>query len=90
MKKTVAPTYDLKMNFNAIKVEGSGEDLSALIVSLAPAVLKTKVVFEIKNGDTICNKIIFLKRGRMIFKNKTWREIFIRQLIFKPIALNGN
>jgi hypothetical protein len=51
-------------------------------MSVVPFQLKTRVLFLIKKGDLVCEKMLLLLQGRRIFMNKVALEVFINKLVF--------
>ncbi len=86
--KKVKKTYTLMMSFNGESHTIETDDLFEAIMSVKPAVLKTKILFYIKKGGLVCDKQTFVLQGKMMFRSKLVLEIFIRRLIFKDARLN--
>jgi len=40
------------------------------------------VLFLIKKGDLVCEKMLLLLQGRRLFMNKVALEVFINKLVF--------
>ena len=78
------PTYFLIMKFNDETHEVNTANLAESINNLKPRFLKTKVQFKIVNPEgKICERQLFVKQGKLIFRNKLSLQIFIQRLIFK-------
>lgn len=77
--------YYIKLEMNDEVFECDTDDINAALVSLAPKVLKTRILLTITDNETggTCQKQIFVRQGRMIFKNKVYRNVFVSDLIFK-------
>jgi hypothetical protein len=89
MKKTVAKKqksstkeYNLTISFNDQIFTFDTDDLAESIMSVAPQFLKTRVLFLIKKGNLVCEKMLLLLQGRRIFMNKVALEVFINKLVF--------
>lgn len=74
--------YHLTLSFNDQVFEFDTDDLAESIMSVAPQFLKTRVLFKIKYGDLLCDKMLFLLQGRRLFRNKVYLEVFINKLVF--------
>ena len=83
-KKTKPSTkkYHLTLSFNDQTFEIDTDDLALSIMSVAPTFLKTRVLFKIKYGDLLCDKMLLLLQGKRLFRNKVALEVFINKLIF--------
>lgn len=75
--------YHLTMKVNGDVFEIETTDLPKAILSFAPPVVKTKVLFTIKKGELVCEKQLFVRKARMVFTNRIFMVAFIKQLIFK-------
>ena len=89
MKKPVAKKqkssnkkYNLTLSFNDQIFTVETDDLAESIMSVAPQFLKTRVLFLIKKGDLVCEKMLLLLQGRRLFMNKIALEVFINKLVF--------
>jgi hypothetical protein len=89
MKKPVAKKqkpstkeYNLTISFNDQIFTFDTDDLAESIMSVAPFQLKTRVLFLIKKGDLVCEKMLLLLQGRRLFMNKVALEVFINKLVF--------
>lgn len=74
--------YHLTLSFNDQVFEFDTNDLAESIMSVAPVLLKTRVLFKIRYGDLLCDKMLFLLQGRRMFRNKVYLEVFINKLVF--------
>lgn len=78
--------YHLKMKLNDQIFECDTDNLGESILSFAPKVLKTKIVFTITRKDgKVVDRQEFAKRGRMIFRKKLFLDIFLKNLVFKSV-----
>lgn len=75
--------YHLVIEMNGEVFECDTNDLKESILEFKPLVVKTKVIFKITKGDLYCEKIVFVRRARMIFRKNLFMKIFLNQLIFK-------
>lgn len=75
--------FHLSMKLNDEVFETGTDSLEEAILSFKPKVLKTKVLFTIKKGDTVCERQVFVQRAKMIFRSKLFLQTFVRNLIFK-------
>lgn len=80
-KKTIKK-YQLTISFNDQVFEFNTDNLFESITSVIPKILKTRVLIKIKYGELMCDKMLLLQQGRLIFRNKVALEIFINKLIF--------
>lgn len=91
VKKVVSPTerikdgdnYHVVMKFNDQVFDFETDNLEQAILEKAPRFLKTKLVFEIEKGDKKVTKMLFVRQGKMLFRNKLSLAVFISRLIFK-------
>jgi len=76
--------YHLEIKMNDTVFATTTNDLRDAIVSNAPKVLKTKVLFTIKNKEgKTCERQFFVNRGKMIFRNQIFMTAFLKNLIYK-------
>ena len=80
---SVPSMYKLWMKLNDKIFETETNDLGAAILSFAPKVLKTKILFRIEKDGKLAEKQVFVQKGKMIFRNNLFLQIFLRHLIFK-------
>lgn len=81
---SVKKNYHLEMKFNGKKFEFDTNDLNTAIQSVKPNFLKTNILFSCKNyKNQTCNKVVLVSRAKMMWKNPTYLNMFINQLIFK-------
>lgn len=76
-------TYKMTMSYNGITFNVMTNDLHEAILAATPKVLKTKIHFLIEKDGKVCERQVFVQRGKMLFKNKVYLDLFIRKLIFK-------
>jgi hypothetical protein len=81
----VDKTYHVIMSFNDIIHEFDTDDLVESINAVKPTFLKTKVIFKFIRVSDLkeCDRQLFVRGGRMIFRNALSLKIFINTLIFK-------
>lgn len=60
-------------------------DLAEAIESLGQEIknIKTRLILIIKKGGKQCDKILFVPQTKQLFRNKFYRNLFVRRLIFK-------
>lgn len=77
--------YRVKMTFNDTIHEFEATDLAVSIMKVKPIFLKTKVTFYITrlSDGKMCGRQLFVRGGKMIFRNALSLKIFINTLIFK-------
>lgn len=75
--------YKVKMSFNDEVYEFETNDLYTSILERKPYFLKTKITFTIEKDGKKCERLLFVRGGKMIFRNNLSLRIFIRTLIFK-------
>jgi len=79
-----APKYNVKMKVNGEEFECDTQDIKACILSHAPRFVKTKVMITITNSSgKKCEKMLFVMKAKMLFRNKTYLNFFVNHLIFK-------
>lgn len=77
--------YHLIMKFNDKIVDKTTDDLFNSIREEDPGYLKTKIIFNISTKEGSCERLVFIHKGKMMFKNDIFLNTFINHLIFKPI-----
>lgn len=83
-KPIEAPIYNLKLKVNGEEFECETQDLKESILSFAPRFVKTKVMITITNSSgKKCEKMLFVLKAKMLFRNKTYMNFFLNHLIFK-------
>ena len=82
-EKQNTSTYKLVMVMNNEVFECETTDLKQAILSFAPKQLKTKIFFKIMKDGKVATSVMFLRKGRMLFKKELFLETFIRFLRFK-------
>lgn len=75
--------YHVLMKFNDIEHDFYTDDLASSILERAPRFLKTKITFHIKKDGKVCDRLLFVRGGKMLFRNKLSLKIFTDKLIFK-------
>ncbi len=78
-----SPTYKLKIKLNSQEKIIETDNLKEAIMSVKPAFLKTKVVMSIEKDGKTCERQIFVKMAKQIFRSDIYLDMFIRKLIFK-------
>lgn len=81
--KDSTSTYYLKMKLNDSFFETETNDLKSSILSFAPKTLKTKIVFTITKDGKVCDRQVFVQKGKMLFRSNLFLDTFIRMLTFK-------
>lgn len=71
------------MKFNDQVFECDTDDLKEAIVGFKPKVLKTKIIFIVTKDGKTCDRLLFVMRGKMLWRNKIFLDMFINKLIFK-------
>lgn len=90
-KKTVARVekpeyqYSVEMELNDKVISFETNNLRDGIFEHRPDVLKTRVIFNIKDNfnGTSCEKMVFLIPAKMMFLRKFNLEVFTHRLLFK-------
>lgn len=77
--------YHMKVRMNDQVFECDTNNLEEAIMAIKPAVLKTKIQFEITKDGKLCERQVFVNRGKMIFRNSMFLKTFIRFFIFKNV-----
>lgn len=85
VKRTYTPKeYKLTMRFNGDTYTVNTDDLDSAILAFKPVFLKTKIFVKIRKRKVgTYERVIFPMQGRLLFMNKTTRQVFLNRLIFK-------
>lgn len=79
--------YKLTIKMNDKVFTANTNDLQTSIKSFEPKLpeyLKTKVVFHIKEGKRVCEKVVFLPKAKIMFRNPISLQMFVqKELYFK-------
>ena len=75
--------YELTIKFNDQIFTCKTKDIAQALVDLAPARIKTRVHLIIKKGSKTAERLLFVPRAKQLFRNKFFRDLFVRKLNFK-------
>lgn len=75
--------FKLQMKMNDEVFKCSTDNLREAILSFAPKVLKTRILFRIESKKGVCERQIFVHRGKMLFRSDLFLDTFIQKLIYK-------
>lgn len=82
-KKEVVKKYHLIMKFNGQVHDLYTDNLEESIMSLKPLYLKTFMTIRVEENGKVCDRVVLLKKGRMLFKRPSWLKVFLQKLSFK-------
>lgn len=86
-KKVTKKTYSLSITLNDCLFEVQTDNLDEAIQTFLELNninrIKTRVYFNIEKDGKVCRKLMNAFEGRLVFKSKLYRMIFINRLIFK-------
>ena len=82
VKKTIKPKYELIMQFNGETFTTKTNDIKEAILSLKPEILYTEIYITVTKGELVMERFLNLKRGRNLFINEDFINVFIINLLF--------
>jgi hypothetical protein len=61
------------------------KDLDEAIQTLGLNILsiRTRLVLRISQGKKLCERLLYVPQAKMLFRNRVFRAVFIKRLIFK-------
>lgn len=83
IEQTPKKEYLLWLKFNDQEFTIETDDIKEALLSIKPAVLKTRILLKIQKGTQVCDKILSGMQAKQIFRNKLAMTVFLNRLIFK-------
>ena len=86
-KKTTAKTsvdnaeYKLSINLNGTLTEVETNDVSEGLLTIAPPIIKGKVVITLSHLGKTSTRMLDVVRARRVFQNRTSAQIFAKSLL---------
>lgn len=84
-KKVVAkkekPKYDLTVRMNDEVFSCSTDDIIGALQELSPTNIKTRVIIRIENAFSAIERIMMVRRAKLLFRNKLSMESFVKNVL---------
>jgi len=75
------PTYKITATFNGETVTEEANTILSIINKIRPELLQTEMYLTIERGNRLWERRLDLIRGRKLFNDKEFYDIFINNLI---------
>lgn len=79
--KKPKPKYDLTVRMNDEVFSCSTDDVVEALTELNPTYIKTRVIIRIENAFSAIERIMMVRRAKLLFRNKLSMETFVKNVL---------